>query len=112
MYRYVCLNCFHEWDSLNKRGVLRCSNCHRNQGIDYKKFRRAVEAAKAALRAVIESPPPHRPPLEVIGYVPEALGPVLEVARKEFPSPLVPFNFFKEILRQAIAELKKESPQG
>jgi len=56
------LNCFHEWDSLNKGGVLRCSNCHRNQGIDHEKILRAVEAAKAALRAVIESPPPHRPP--------------------------------------------------
>ena len=112
MYKYVCLNCFHEWDSLNKRGVLRCSNCHRNQGIDYEKFRRAVAAAKAALRAVIASPLPHRPPLEVIGCLPEALEPVLEVARREFPSPLVPFNFFKEILRQAIMELKKELSQG
>src|SRR3972149_7501532 len=98
MYKYICLNCFHEWDSLNERGPLRCSNCHRNQGVNYEKFRRAVKAAKAALRAVAKSPPPHRPPLEVIGLVLEALEPVLEVARKEFPNPLVPFNVFKEIL--------------
>lgn len=109
MYRYICLHCFHEWDSLNNRSVLRCSKCHRNQGVDYKKFRQAVEATKTALRKVIASPPPHRPPLEVLGLIPEALGPVLEVAGKEFPSPNVPLNFIKEILRLAHEELKAES---
>ena len=109
VYKYICLNCSHEWNTLNNRGVLRCSNCHRNQGVNYEKFRKAVEAAKTALRKVAASPPPYPPPLEIIGLIPEALEPVLEVARKEFPSPLVPFNCFKEILQQAITELKRES---
>lgn len=111
-YRYICLNCFHEWDSINPKSVLRCSNCHRNQGVSYEKFRRAVDAAKITLRKIAESPPPHRPPLEVIGYIPEAMEPVIEVAKNEFPSPLVPYNFLREILRQAIIELKKEVSLG
>jgi len=45
----------------------------------------------------------------VIGLIPEALGPVLEVARKEFPTPYIPLNFIKEILRLAHEELKEES---
>ena len=57
----------------------------------------------------MKSPPPHRPPLEVIGLIPEALGPVLEVAGEEFPSPNVPLNFIKEILRLAHKELEEES---
>ena len=101
MYKYVCLNCFHEWNTLNNRGVLRCGHCHRNQGVNYEIFRKAVEAAKTALRKAAASPPPNPPPLEIIGLIPEALEPVLEIARKEFPSPLVPFNCFKEILRRA-----------
>lgn len=108
MHKYICLNCFHQWNTVNDRGVLRCSNCHRNQGVNYEKIRKAVETAKTALRKIAASPPPNPPPLDVIGLIPEALEPVLEIARKEFPSPLVPFNCFKEILRRAHQELKEE----
>ena len=108
MHKYICLHCFHDWDTVNDRKVLRCSVCHRNQGINYEKFRRAVETAKTALRKVAASPPPNPPPLDVIGLIPEALEQVLEIAREEFPSPLVPFNCFKEILRRAHEELKEE----
>jgi hypothetical protein len=53
-----------------------------NQGVNYEKLRKAVEAAKTALRKVAALPPPHSPPLDVIGLIPEALEPVLEIARK------------------------------
>ena len=109
MTRYICLSCFHHWNSNSTGRVLRCSNCHRRQGVSYHKFRRAVEAAKTALRRVVESPPPHRPPLDVIGDIPDALGPVLDVAKNEFPNPLIPITLFKEILTYAIKELKDES---
>jgi hypothetical protein len=89
--------------------VSRCSNCHRRQGVDYAKFRKAIETTKKAIRKVAESPPPHRPPLDVIGDIPDALGPVLDVAKKEFPSPLVPVTLFKGILTFAVKELKEES---
>ena len=109
MHKYICLNCFHEWNALNNRNVLRCSNCHRNQGVDYDKFRQTVDVTKAALRKIVASPPPNPPPLEVIGLIPEALGPILEIAGKKFPNPNVPLNFFREIIRLAHEELKEES---
>ena len=109
MHKYICLNCFHEWNALNNRNVLRCSNCHRNQGVDYDKFRQTVDVTKAALRKIAASPPPNPPPLEVIGLIPEALGPILEIAGKEFPNPNMPLNFFREIIRLAHEELKEES---
>src|SRR4030042_6399333 len=111
MKRYICLHCFHEWDSNGTRRVMRCSNCHRRQGIRYEKFRQAVEAAKRAFRKVAESPPPHRPPIEVISDIPDALGPVLEFAKNEFPSPLIPVMLLKEVLRRATNELKNASAQ-
>lgn len=109
MTRYVCLHCFHEWNSNSTGRVLRCSSCHRRQGVGYDKFRKAVDATKSAVRKVVESPPPHRPPLEVIGDIPDALGPVLDVAKNEFPNPLIPITLFKGILTYAIKELKEES---
>ena len=107
--RYICLHCFHEWDSNGTRGIMRCSDCHRRQGIRYEKFDQAVKAAKAAFRKVADSPPPHRPPIEVISDIPDALGPVLEVARNEFPNPLVPITLFAEIVRRAAKEIKETS---
>jgi len=106
--KYICLHCFHEWNTNSTGRVLRCSNCHRRQGVDYEKFRKAVEAAKVAIRKVVQSPPPHRPPLDVVGDIPDALGPVLNVAKSEFPSPLVPITLLKGILAFAIKELKQE----
>jgi len=111
MTRYICLHCFHEWNSSSKDRVLRCSKCHRRQGVGYDKFRKAVDTTKSAVRKVVESPPPHRPPLEVIGDIPDALGPVLDVAKNEFPNPLIPITLFKGILTYAIKELKEESGQ-
>lgn len=90
---------------------MRCSHCHRRQGVSYDKFRRAVQAAKTAFRKVAESPPPHRPPLDVIRDIPDALDLVLDVAKNEFPNPLIPITLFKEILTCAIKELKEESAQ-
>jgi hypothetical protein len=37
------------------------------------------------------------------------LGPILEIAGKEFPNPNMPLNFFREIIRLAHEELKEES---
>ena len=28
MHKYICLNCFHDWNTVNDRKVLRCSVCH------------------------------------------------------------------------------------
>ena len=64
------------------------------------------------MRKVAESPPPHRPPLEVISHVPDALEPVLDVAKSEFPNPLIPVTLFKEILASAIRELREESKRA
>ncbi len=52
---------------------------------------------------------PHPPPLDVIGLILEALGPILEIAGKKFPSPNVPLNFIREIIRRAHEELKEGS---
>jgi hypothetical protein len=90
---------------------MRCSDCHRRQGIPCEKFHQAVEAAKSAFRKVAESPPPHRPPIEIISDIPDALGPVLEVAKKEFPNPLIPVTLFREILRRAANELRSAPAQ-
>lgn len=109
MTKHICLHCFHEWNSNTTGRALRCSNCHRRQGVDHAKYRKAVEAAKGALRRVLESPPPHRPPLDVIADIPEALRPVLDVAKDELPNPLVPVTFLGGILARAIKELKEES---
>ena len=112
MPRYICLSCFHEWDSHpynSNMVVLRCSECHRRQGVSYEKYRKAVEAAKAALQKIKESPPPHRLPIEVKDDMPAAFDPVFEIAKKEFPSPLVTLNFLKAIMTHAVKELKDES---
>jgi len=110
--RYICLSCSHEWDSHpynNNRVVLRCSECHRRQGVSYEKYRSAVDAVKAALRKIRESPPPNRLPTEVKDDITTAFDPVFEIAKKEFPSPLVSLNFLKAIMTHAIRELKNES---
>lgn len=112
MSKYICMYCFHEWDShpYNKdRAVLVCSNCHRRQGVSYDKFRQAVNATKSALQRVRESPPPHRPPFEVKDDISKALGPVLDVAGEEFPSPVLALNYLKRTLKKAFEELKEES---
>jgi hypothetical protein len=109
VYNYFCLNCSHEWCSPLVRDLLRCPCCHRRQGVSYQKFRKAVVAAKIALKRISESPPPHKPPLDVIANLPDVLEPVLKVASKEFPSPVVPINFLKFILGRAIDELREES---
>lgn len=112
MNRYICLNCLHQWDSFNDRAVLRCSECHRNQGIDYEKFRQAVDVTKDAIRKIMKSPPPHHPPLEVFGLIPEVLEPVIEIAREKFPNPNVPLHFVRELLRLAYQEIKEEISPG
>ena len=111
MARYICLSCSHEWDShpYNQgREVLRCSECHKRQGISYEKYRSAVEATKSALRKIKESPPPNRLPIEVKDDIPKAFDHVFEIVKNEFPSPLVPWNFLKLIMTQSVRELKDE----
>jgi len=111
MRKYICLHCFHEWNSNGTHRVLRCSRCHRRQGVGYDKFREAVDVTRISLLKIADSPPPHRPPLEVIGNIPDALEPVLEVAKSEFPNPLVPISLLREIFRRAVEELKDISRQ-
>jgi hypothetical protein len=41
--------------------------------------------------------------------IPTAFDPVFEIAKKEFPSPLVSLNFLKAIMTHAVKELKDEA---
>jgi DNA-directed RNA polymerase subunit RPC12/RpoP len=111
MTKYICINCLHEWNSNNVRKVLRCSNCHRMQGVNYEIFRKAVDSVKKGLNKISKSPPPHRPPLEVLTCIPAAIEPVLYIAKKEFPSPLVPISTLVQILKCATEELQSQSSQ-
>lgn len=106
--KYSCLSCLYEWDSTARRKIMRCPVCHRRQGIEQQRFRQAVEAAKAALRKVAESPPPDNPPpLDVYKDIAQLFAPVFEVAGRTFPSPLVPVMFFGKVLEKAAQELRK-----
>lgn len=49
MTRYICLWCLHEWESTLERQGIRCSSCHRRQGVDSTKFLQVVDRAEEAL---------------------------------------------------------------
>lgn len=75
--------------------------------MNYDKYRKAVDAAKDVLRKIAKSPPPHRPPFEIISQLPDVLKPVFEVVKSEFPNPLLPVTFINGILTNAIKEIKE-----
>lgn len=110
MRRYICLSCFYEWDSKHEREEMTCPQCHRRQGVDYVRFRRAIDSAKKALEDMLDSLPPSPPPSPLSGFTAaaEGLGAVLDAARKEFPNPLLPLRFAREIFRRSVDELKGE----
>lgn len=109
MPHYICLSCFHDWYSRHERQEMTCPQCHRRQGVDFLRFRTAVDSTKQALREVAASRPlPPPKPFAIMTAIADALGVISEALEREFSKPILPPNVVRKIYTMAMQELKEE----